>query len=221
MADQRCRDVQALIPELALGLASGDERARTLAHVDRCADCRAVLGRTADTVDELLLLAPEHEPPAGFDGRVLAAMRPGTARRRVTWLAAAAAVVLVALGAATVTRWVDSDERQLAAQYRETLEVADGSYLRASALANETGDEAGHVFAYEGRPSWVFMTVDGAPSGDYDVTLVTDDGRVHPIGTCWVREGRASWGTAVDVPVSAIDHVVMAREGTRFTAALT
>ena len=167
------------------------------------------------------LLAPEREPPAGFDARVLSAMQPPRSRRRVaTVLLAAAAAVLVALAAVSLTRWAGSDDRDLAAQYRSTLAVADGSYLRAADLATPTGVEAGHVFAYQGSPSWIFMTVEGAPSGDYRVTLVTDDGRVHDLGVCWVHEGTGSWGTAVDVPIHAVDHLEMRWAGTTLTAHL-
>ncbi len=53
------------------------------------------------------------------------------------------------------------------------------------------------------------MTVEDAPSGTYDVTLVTDDGRVRDIGDCWVRDGRGSWGTTVAVPIGTVDRVEM------------
>jgi hypothetical protein len=120
-----------------------------------------------------------------------------------------------------VTRWAGTDDRQLADQYRETLEVADGSYLRAAHLVAASGEPAGHVFAYQGKPSWVFMTVDGVPTGNYDVTLVTDDGRQHDLGTCWVRDARGSWGTAIDVPVSTVERLEMrAADGTVIAASL-
>jgi hypothetical protein len=218
---ERCNEVRELIPELATGVAPGDERATALAHIATCADCRARLEDTTELVDELMLLAPEHEPPPGFEARVLTAMDSTTPRHRprATWLAAAA-VVLVALGATAATRWADSDDRRLAEQYRQTLEVADGSYLRAADLMTSAGSEAGHVFGYQGRPSWVFMTVEGAPSGDYDVSLVTDDGQVRDIGECWVRDGRGSWGTAVDIPIRAVDRVEMhGSDGATLTAA--
>ena len=42
---ERCEQVRELIPEVALGLAPGDERARVLAHVDACPECQAALAR--------------------------------------------------------------------------------------------------------------------------------------------------------------------------------
>src|SRR5262245_55506074 len=105
---QRCLEVHDLIPELAMGVASGEVRARALAHVSACPDCRRELEEVAGVVDDLLLLAPEEEPPPGFDGRVLTALdelptpRRIQFRRRTTTLLAAAAV-LVAVMAAGLT----------------------------------------------------------------------------------------------------------------------
>jgi hypothetical protein len=208
----RCHGVRELLPELAMGVAAGDERAAALAHVDTCDDCRGQLEETTAVVDGLFLLAPEHEPPPGFESRVLTTIAggaPARHRRRTFWLAAVAAVALVAIGAAGVTRWAGADDRRLADQYRQTLEVADGSYLRAAELVDGSGSTTGHVFAYQGKPSWLFMTVQGAPSGTFDVTMVTGDGRRHDLGECWVSGGKGSWGTSIDVPVWTVDRVEM------------
>jgi hypothetical protein len=215
---ERCDEVRQLVPELALGVAPGDERARALAHIETCPRCRAQLERAAATADELLLLAPEHEPPTGFDTGILHAMQAPRRRRRTTAVLAAAAVLVAALGTAAFTWWAGSGDREVAAQYRHTLDVGDGSSLRAAYLKTDTGVEAGHVFAYQGEPSWIFMTVSGAPSGYYGVTLVTADGRVHDLGWCTVRHGTASWGVSVDVPIRTVDHVEMRKGGTILTA---
>src|SRR5215208_2306315 len=103
----RCAKVRDLIPELAMNVAPGDERAAALAHIASCADCRQVLEDTSATVDELLLLAPEHEPPPGFDARVIEAVSVERPRR---WnvskgLLAAAAIVLAASLGAGLARW--------------------------------------------------------------------------------------------------------------------
>ena len=62
------------------------------------------------------------------------------------------------------------------------------------------------------------MTVEGAPSGDYAMTLVTNDGTVHDLGWCAVRDGTGAWGTTVPVPAHTIDHVEMRDGGTTLTA---
>jgi hypothetical protein len=66
-----CERTHELIPEIAAGAAAGDERAAALCHLRACARCRLELCEAAETVDELLTLAPEHEPPPGFEAAVL------------------------------------------------------------------------------------------------------------------------------------------------------
>jgi hypothetical protein len=206
---ERCREVRDLIPELAMGVASGDARAPALAHLAHCTDCRRELEDAAGTVDALLLLAPEREPPTGFDARVLAALDKSPPRHRMrTGLLVAAAVVLVATLAAGLTWSRGADDREVAGQYREVLSIADGSYLRAADLQID-GTSSGNVLAYDGRPSWLFVTVEDAPPGNYHVRLVGTDGRTGWIGTCTVQDGTGSWGTTVDVPIRSIDRVEM------------
>jgi hypothetical protein len=196
-----------------MGVASGETRARALAHLARCADCRRELAESAGTVDDLLLLAPEHEPPAGFDARVLAAVDERLPRHSIrNGLLVAAVAVLVAGLAVGLTWWRGADDRVVADQYREVLTIADGSYLRAADLTVD-GASTGDVFAYQGRPSWLFVTVDGAGSGTYDVRLVTTDRRTRWIGECTVSNGSGSWGTTVDLPIRQVDRVEMYREG--------
>ena len=96
--------------------------------------------------------------------------------------------------------------------------MADGSYLRAAPLLGNGNTEAGHVFAYEGNPSWVFVSVNNAPSGMHRVRYVTEDGRSHPLGWCRVRDGQGSWGTAIDVPVYAVDRVELVHDGQTLSA---
>src|SRR5881396_2165251 len=135
MTDQRCDEIRAVIPELAAGVASGDVRADALAHIAGCAACRRELEEVSGTLDELLLLAPEREPPAGFDLRVLNRIGDTAPRRRPllrTALVLAAAALVVAGAAAGLTWTRSADDRNLADQYRDTLAVGHGSFLRAA-----------------------------------------------------------------------------------------
>jgi hypothetical protein len=208
-----CREVRALMPELATDVASGEVRAWALGHLAGCVECRRELADVVGTVDGLLLLAPPREPPAGFDAAVLAALerRPGRHRVR-TGLLVAAALVLVATVATGVTWRQGADDREAAGEYRDVLSLADGSHLRAAGLTSEAAG-SGTVFAYEGQPSWMFVTVAGAPAGTYHVRLVTADGRAHWIGTCRVQDGTGSWGTTIDASIGSIDRVEMYGDG--------
>ena len=210
---QGCAEVRELIPELAAGVASGESRARALAHLAGCPDCRRELEEVAGVVDGLLHIAPEREPPNGFEARVLAAIQPRRARPLLrSALVIAATVVLAAGVAAGVTWWRGAEDRDVADHYRGVLSVADGSYFRAAGL-EDGGARRGHVFAYEGRPSWVFVTVEDAPSGTYHVRLVDADGRASWIGVCGVRNGTGSWGTTVNVPIRDVARLELTGAG--------
>jgi len=211
-----CDEVRGLLPELATGVADGDARARALAHLASCSDCRTELDELTSVVDRLVLLAPEHEPSPGFESAVLAAIGParGAGRRPGAFVLAAAASVLVAAIAAGGLWWQTADDRRLAAQYRRTLAVADGRYLAAAEVSTVAEPTVGHAFVYAGSPSWLFLTIESAPSsGRYRVQLVTADRRTVDIGWCEVASGRASWGRTIDVPVSDIRRIQLLRAG--------
>src|SRR4051795_4351459 len=78
MSCERTKEVAA---ELALGIADGADRAHALRHAADCPDCRRELAGLSELADELLLLAPEREPPPGFESRVLARVQPAPASR--------------------------------------------------------------------------------------------------------------------------------------------
>jgi anti-sigma factor RsiW len=93
--------------ELALGEVSEPRRSQLLSHLTGCLRCRATYHEVVSAVDAVVPTAPEAQPPAGFDLRVLSAMSIGTnhVARPTTWLSrftpgrmllAAAAVVLIA-----------------------------------------------------------------------------------------------------------------------------
>src|SRR5262245_60291222 len=135
-SSSQCEAIREIFPEVAMGVASGEARAGAMAHLVGCPDCRRELEEVTATVDELLLLAPEHEPPAGFETRVLNALDDRAPRRHLlrTSLVLAAAFILVAAIAASFV-WVRSaNDRDLADQYRHTLAVADGTNFRAADL---------------------------------------------------------------------------------------
>src|SRR5262245_42378735 len=75
---RECSQIRPLLPELATGAATGHDRARVLRHCAGCAACRHDLAEYARVADEVLLLAPVHEPPAGFESAVVARMRSTT-----------------------------------------------------------------------------------------------------------------------------------------------
>jgi anti-sigma-K factor RskA len=116
LSEMTCEEFSNVAAELALGVLTGRERARALAHLDRCDACRDEVRQLTQTGEELLGLLPTAEPPAGFESRVLArigieppakksrrwklgrwsAARPAGVTRRM--LATAAVVAAIAVG---------------------------------------------------------------------------------------------------------------------------
>jgi len=208
-----CAEARELIPELAAGVAAGDERARALGHLSGCAECRRELAGTAEVVDELLLLAPEREPPAGFERAVLARLTPAAPRRRLRarllWAASIVAVAGLAAGAAW---WGTTDDRKLASSFRHTLGVAHGHGLSAAPLRVAGGAETGTVFAYQGEPSWVYVTFRSAPpQGHYDVRLLTRDGRRLALRPFTATPAGTAWGSTIQVPIQQIQRIEFIR----------
>jgi len=72
MSTMSCAEFGNVASELALGVLYGEERAAALAHVETCRACRQELTLLTDTADEMRLIAPGVEPPAGFEQRVVA-----------------------------------------------------------------------------------------------------------------------------------------------------
>jgi hypothetical protein len=196
-----CEELRDLAPEIALGTVDGEERAEALRHLATCTECRRVVDQLSEVADELLMLAPVQEPPAGFETRVIAALgfqRPAPrrfARRLLLRLGpplAAAAVSVVALVA------VYHDDRVTAERYRDTLAQADGRYFAAGPLRDATGAKAGVVFGYQGEPSWVLVTVDpGQRDRVSGAELVTRDKRTIPLARFELDPQTGSWGGAI------------------------
>src|SRR6266487_1333049 len=78
--DVGCEQVRALAADLAIGIADGQDRDAALRHAAACAECRLLVSELSSVVDDLLLLAPSHEPPAGFASRTLARMTSSSPR---------------------------------------------------------------------------------------------------------------------------------------------
>jgi hypothetical protein len=198
--DPRCEETRGLAAELALGIVEGEERGRALEHLAGCPECRAEVERLSDIADGLLLLAPRREAPVGFESRVLDEVLPSPPPRRRRRLALVLAPVAAAAAAVAITLGVVSDDLDLASDYRDTLEEANGKGFYASALRTQGGAEAGTVFTYVGSPSWLFIEVDAAHrAGLRHAELVMDDGTRMPLR--WFRldaSGSSGGGIPVD-----------------------
>lgn len=216
----RCDQVRDLAAEIALGVATEPERSQALVHLASCRECQEMVGRLAEVADSIMLLAPESEPPAGFESEALAritgitGVRERSPRQRRPLQVAAAALVAAIAAAATITHVVDQQHDVLTSEYVNALRALGGSALRAAPVVAPDGHRVGEVFLYQGHPSWVFVSVDGNQvSGPARVQL--DLVGRPPIVLVGLRldHGRGSWGERLSMPVSSIRMVQVSAPG--------
>jgi hypothetical protein len=206
-----CEETRQLVAELALGIADGADRARALRHLAECADCRRELGELSELADELLMLAPEVEPPVGFESRVLALVQPPRPPRR--WrrgLAMLAPAAVAAALATTIVLGATGDDRRLADDYRATLAEAHGSYFEAARLRAPANVPAGVVYGYRGTPSWIFVTVDRPyRAAGYTVELALTSGRRLPLPSFRIDPKTGSAGQSIPVDLHDVSAVLL------------
>jgi hypothetical protein len=206
---ETCEPVRELLPELALGILGGEDRARALDHLSGCAECSNELAALSRAADGLLALAPQHEPPAGFEDRVLARLRrerPKHRARRFTMFATAAALIAVVAGGAV---WVGTaHDRTLGKDYQNILAIQHGSELAAARLETTDGFAVGEAFTYQGKPSWLFVVVTTAPVADgaYDI-YGTVHGTAVRLGRITIAHGRGDWGGVTTTNMKAVDEI--------------
>lgn len=211
-SDLRCEEARDLAAEMALGILAGDERARLIAHIGSCSQCRTTVEELSEVADSLLLLAPEREPPAGFESGFLAQFNAPVRRMRLRRLTMAGAAVAVALVAAGGVLWATAADRDLASRYRSALEEADGEYFGVRPVRSAQGAKVGNLFAYEGDPSWVFVVFDDSvPLGQYRAELIGTSDETSSLGSFAIGTGRVTWGSELSVSLRQVDAI-------RFTA---
>lgn len=177
--------------ELALFEVSAQEQETLLAHLAGCAACREDFDELSAGVQQALAAAPAIAPPAGFSGRVLAAMTPAQPaalppRGPVRLLVAAAvtAGLLAGIGGTlAVTAWLDRPDQR-----------APGFQPGAAALLTASGDEVGFAgIARREDRTWLLLTITaGRPGASYECVLVAPDGTRTSGGT-WALP--ADYGT--------------------------
>jgi hypothetical protein len=255
MTSLTCDELRAMAAEVALGILSGSERADALGHMEHCVGCRVLVEGLAQTGDSLLLLAPEAEPPLGFESGVMSRLAEGephqpepvdappetgridnpqdagtteerrvpdlrpvpdasadrsgppgrsarrarTLRRRRAVVAIAAAATVLVGGTAAAVSLVDHS----GSTSHQT--VADQTPLRSGMLKDGSGTPVGHLYAYSGNPSWVFMDLDaGGANGVFTCELQMANGTTVPVGQFTVQNGVGEWAHTIAVNVDQI-----------------
>jgi predicted anti-sigma-YlaC factor YlaD len=194
MSMPECAWARDRAEELALGVLDGAERAEVLRHVNACPTCQAVVHELAEVADVLAHLAPEAEPPPGFEQRVLRVIRGDRGRRlrrRVAVLAAtAAAATIVAVG---TVRIVDAG--------RDADRTEATPVLRTVPITGVDGQTVGRVAISRGAPAQLAVDVDySVPTGTYALELRDARGDATTLGTLNVDGGHGEWMGPADLP---------------------
>jgi hypothetical protein len=218
--EMSCEQVRVLAPELAIGIADGQDRDAALRHAAGCPGCRKLISELSTVVDDLLLLAPSHEPPPGFAEATVARISPAAGRRWTArpsarqvagprrWLprlaVAASIIAALAVGAGAVYQGTAAD-RQLAGSYRAVLGEGHGSFFAAAPLRGPTAT-VGTVFGYQGHPSWLWATVHMPNAGAqrFNVQLITRDGRHLAAGTAVLGGTHDTWGAQIPMDLTSL-----------------
>ena len=193
-----CAEVRDLSPELALGVLGGAERAEVVLHVNGCARCQAYVAELTEAADAIPLLVPEHEPPAGFEERVMHRLGEGRRRSRRRWVTSiAAAAAVAAIFSITIVRVVESND---------TSNVASGppassspGYLKPVAVAMKGGPAdtpAGWAYVVNRHGIAVsisYRVSSGVPSGNYGIQVTPRNGTATTIGAMTLDTTSGSW----------------------------
>lgn len=202
-----CADVRDVAAEFAFGILDGEARADVVAHLDSCAGCRTVVTELAETADSVVLLAPEAEPLAGFERRVMTAIGGGARRHRarVVKLVAAVAAAAAVLSVVTV-RIIDGsrDVAPTAAPVSSTVPmIGGGGHMVGQVQVVDAGDAAS-----------LTVTVDYAlADGDYRLVLEPKGGHRQPLGAIEVIDGHGSWAGQTRISEESTDLVLLDSAG--------
>ncbi len=199
-----CAEARDLAPELALGTLGGAERAEVLLHVNGCARCQVAVAEFTEVADALPLLAPEAEPSAGFEERVLAALDAPKRSNRRRWISAiAVAAAAAAIVSITLVRVIESGDDSSRVASTPTNPVV------AKMVGGSSGQPAGWVSVSDHRA--VTVAVDyGIPAGIYRIRVQHDQGSAVTLGEISVDgAGRGFWAGNSNTPIGANSTITL------------
>jgi hypothetical protein len=194
-----CAEVESDLNEFALGILTGRERSRVLDHVASCAQCRGGLEALSAATDRLVALAPQAEPPVGFESRLVDRYHAESRRvphRTIRFIAlAAAALALLAVGFSLGNNGPSQGGTSL-----PTYNAAP-----ISATLTSHGRSLGHLWIGSGTPAWIYMSLDDANwTGTAWCSVTLKNGHVLDVGVFTMVHGYGAWAARVDASSGAL-----------------
>ncbi|MCU1394421.1 MAG: hypothetical protein JWM34_2849 [Ilumatobacteraceae bacterium] len=188
-----CEMFDEAAAELAFELVEPEMRDALLAHAAGCDRCRQELETLSATADMLVLLAPDGEPPIGFEQRAVEAM-VGKRRSRV-WVALAAAALLFVVGLGVGSLRSDDDSP---AEFRQAA-LVDAQGVSHGSASIATADDV-----------VLTMSLKGLDVGSYRCLVQLEDGSTKLIAT-WPIDatGKGWWAVPLEVPAGSVRSVVV------------
>lgn len=198
-----CALIRDELPEFALGVLSGPGREIVIDHLSNCSACSAEAEAMVRATDLLFRLAPEADPPPGFEVRLLErheqSLRSRAARnrrdgRRVRTVLAATAAALALLAGVGIGMLVSG-----------TGPSRSGAVAMRSAELASDGHDVGNVVVESGHPAWLFMTVDyGSWSGRVSCIVTMRGGSRMSVGSFMILDGYGGWAAPLPVPARMV-----------------
>jgi hypothetical protein len=209
MSAYSCAQLRDVAPELALGVLGGAERAEAIMHVNGCARCQALVNELSEAADALPLLAPEIEPPFGFEQRVLSsgrARRRRSVRRFVTAVAVAAAAA--AILSVTIVRVVESgSDATSAASGGASVKTAEATPI-AVKMVSASDLPAGWAYITNKHSVAIALNY-GLESGRYHIAVQSRVGSARTIGTMAIENNHGSWTGTSPVALRAGSTIML------------
>lgn len=182
MTALECAETQEHAPEFALGILHGAARAELIGHLERCQACAATVADFAEIVDGLTVIAPEAEPPVGFEDHVLRAIRDQRRPARRSWRGALALGLLVLMVIAATIAGV---------RYLDAMTQPSDPPRAANVISG--GAVVGKVAVVSGTDPWVLLAIDGLTDARYRAALVDAKGENILVGEFDVLAGQGTW----------------------------
>lgn len=230
-----CEEFRAGGAELALGIASAQERAGALAHMERCGECRRHAQQMREVAEALTGLVPPVDPPAGFEARAVAGLvggshpvpggtgsvaSPGAGSRpaRVRGPALRAAAVAAAVVAAGAGGWLVGTTGSGGAGGNGGAPVAAGHLLTASLVSGQR--RVGQVVVSTGSQPWVAMAVEGMADQQWVTCQLRDGhGAMVTVGSFSLAGGHGYWVAPLPDPSMSVTGARLVGAGGQVMAA--